>query len=254
MAVKDAEPNDPQDFSFTAGGGLSPVELRPRRRLRRDALEHPHLRERRRRHRLLARRDGALRLGPELRHLQRRQPAGGHRPRAGRDRHLHLHEPQARRDRGGQGRAARRLAGLLLRRGWRAVSTSFQLDDDSDPALSNTRTFANLAPGSGYSVSEAIPVGWGQDSASCSDGSPPAEHRRRASARRSRAPSSTSADTPGRGARRPTGPRWSPPTLHAARPTRITARPCPTHRAGRRYRPRATSRRERPMQTAGPRT
>ena len=24
MAVKDAVPNDPQDFSFTAGGGLSP--------------------------------------------------------------------------------------------------------------------------------------------------------------------------------------------------------------------------------------
>ena len=29
---------------------------------------------------------------------------------------------------------------------------SFSLDDDSDGTLSNTRTFANLAPGSGYSV------------------------------------------------------------------------------------------------------
>jgi hypothetical protein len=49
---------------------------------------------------------------------------------------------------------------------------SFQLDDDSDPALSNSRTFANLTPGSGYSVSEALPSGWSQVSAACGDGSP----------------------------------------------------------------------------------
>ena len=27
MVVKDATPNDPQDFSFTAGGGLSPASF-----------------------------------------------------------------------------------------------------------------------------------------------------------------------------------------------------------------------------------
>jgi hypothetical protein len=71
--VKDARPNDPQDFGFTAGGGLSP--------------------------------------------------------------------------------------------------TSFTLDDDSDGTFSNTRTFQVVA-GSGYNVSETVPSGWMQNSATCSDGSP----------------------------------------------------------------------------------
>ncbi len=50
--------------------------------------------------------------------------------------------------------------------------SSFQLDDDSDPALSNTRTFSNVIPGSGYSVGETVPSGWDQTGASCDDGSP----------------------------------------------------------------------------------
>ena len=72
--VKDAQPNDPQDFGFTAGGGLSP--------------------------------------------------------------------------------------------------STFSLDDDSDGTLSNTRTFANVVPGSGYSVAETEPSGWDQTGATCSDSSP----------------------------------------------------------------------------------
>ena len=50
--------------------------------------------------------------------------------------------------------------------------TTFSLDDDADGTLSNTRTFASVTPGSGYSVSETVPGGWDQQSASCSDGSP----------------------------------------------------------------------------------
>jgi hypothetical protein len=51
--------------------------------------------------------------------------------------------------------------------------TSFQLDDDpSDGTLSDTRTFANVTPGSGYSVSENSVGGWGS-SPTCDDGSPP---------------------------------------------------------------------------------
>ena len=49
--------------------------------------------------------------------------------------------------------------------------TSFQLDDDSDGTLSNTRTFANLAPGT-YSLSETVPAGWYQGRGDCDDGSP----------------------------------------------------------------------------------
>ena len=49
---------------------------------------------------------------------------------------------------------------------------SFQLDDDTDPALSNTRSFDDLVPGSGYAVSESVPSGWDQSSATCDDGSP----------------------------------------------------------------------------------
>jgi plastocyanin len=74
VVIKDATPNDPQDFSFSAGGGLSP--------------------------------------------------------------------------------------------------SSFSLDDDSDPTLSNTQMFNNVTPGGGYSVSETVPQGWDQTSATCDDGSP----------------------------------------------------------------------------------
>ena len=49
---------------------------------------------------------------------------------------------------------------------------SFQLDDDSNPTLSNTRTFADVNPGGGYSLSETVPSGWDQITATCDDGSP----------------------------------------------------------------------------------
>ena len=51
--------------------------------------------------------------------------------------------------------------------------SSFQLDDDgTGGALSNTRTFTGVEPGGGYSIAEAVPAGWAQQSATCSDGSP----------------------------------------------------------------------------------
>src|SRR5204862_1102110 len=50
--------------------------------------------------------------------------------------------------------------------------TSFQLDDDSDPTLSNTRTFGSVPAASGYSLAETVPSGWDQSSATCDDGSP----------------------------------------------------------------------------------
>ena len=50
---------------------------------------------------------------------------------------------------------------------------TFQLDDDSNGTLSNTRTFNNLNPQSGYSVSEDATPGWDEMSATCDDGSSP---------------------------------------------------------------------------------
>ena len=50
--------------------------------------------------------------------------------------------------------------------------SSFSLDDDSDGTLSNTRTYASVTPGAGYSVAETVPAGWDQSAATCSDGSP----------------------------------------------------------------------------------
>ncbi len=55
------------------------------------------------------------------------------------------------------------------------VPASFQLDDDGDDGngLSNTQTFDDLMPQSGYSIAEAaVPSGWDLASATCSDGNP----------------------------------------------------------------------------------
>jgi len=58
------------------------------------------------------------------------------------------------------------------RRGGGLSPSSFSLDDDSDPTLSNTHTFNSVAPGT-YSVSEAATLRLGTSRArSCSDGSP----------------------------------------------------------------------------------
>lgn len=49
--------------------------------------------------------------------------------------------------------------------------SSFSLDDDADGTLSNTKVFSNLSAGT-YSVTETVPTGWTQTSATCSDQSP----------------------------------------------------------------------------------
>src|SRR5439155_18717593 len=48
---------------------------------------------------------------------------------------------------------------------------SFSLDDDSDPTLSNTRTYSDLQAATGYSVAQSPVAGW-TSTATCSDGSP----------------------------------------------------------------------------------
>ena len=91
---------------------------------------------------------------------------------AGRDRHLHLHEPQARADHRGARRRARRRAGLLVHGRWRPLAGELlSSTTTSNPALSNTRTFNDVPVGAGYSVAETVPAGWDLASATCDDGS-----------------------------------------------------------------------------------
>ena len=85
VAVKDATPDDPQDFDFTAGGGLSPASFQLDDDAERDAHEHAHVRQRGAEQRLHAGRDRADRLGPDQRNLQRRQPGDEHQRRGGRE-------------------------------------------------------------------------------------------------------------------------------------------------------------------------
>jgi hypothetical protein len=53
--------------------------------------------------------------------------------------------------------------------------SSFTLDDDGNNAdgISNTQAFDNVVPGSGYSVTQATPAGWGAAQVTCSNGSSP---------------------------------------------------------------------------------
>ena len=53
--------------------------------------------------------------------------------------------------------------------------SSFQLDDDgnSGNALSNTQVFADVLPGGGYSISQTTPGGWEAAEVTCSNGSVP---------------------------------------------------------------------------------
>ena len=74
VVVKDAQPNDAQDFSFTAGGGLSPASFALDDDADGTLSQHAHVRERVARRRLLALRDRAERLGPDERDVRRRQP------------------------------------------------------------------------------------------------------------------------------------------------------------------------------------
>ena len=167
-------PTTPQDFSFTAGGGLSPDELLARRRLRRDAVQHAAPSP-------TSRRAAATRVSESV-------PAGWDQASAtcndgspvsninvapGRDGDLHVHQPQARPDRRRQGRAAqRRRRTSRFTAGGGLPDAASSSTTTRTATLSNTRTFTNVAPGSGYSVSETVPSGWDQSSATCDDGSP----------------------------------------------------------------------------------
>ena len=81
VVVKDAQPNDPQDFAFTAGGGLSPASFQldddadaTLSNTRTFANVVPGIG-------LLGIRDRCRPAGPERGELQRRKPGDEHRRR-----------------------------------------------------------------------------------------------------------------------------------------------------------------------------
>ena len=106
--------------------------------------------------------------------------------------HLHVHEPQARPDRGREGRAARTTRRTSASRPAAACRRPASSSTTTRTAtLSNTRTFTNITPGSGYSVSETVPVGLGPVERDLQRRQPDLEHQRRARARPSPARSRT---------------------------------------------------------------
>ena len=171
VVVADSQPNDPQDFAFTAGGGLSPASFS----LDDDAdgtLSNTH----------------SFDVAPGAGYSLAETVPGGWdltsatcsdgSPIANID--VSVGEEVtctfANRKRGtvvvvkdAQPDAPRDFA---FTAGGGLSPTSFLLDDDSDGTLSNTRTFADVTPGAGYSLAENVPADWTQASATCSDGSP----------------------------------------------------------------------------------
>ena len=67
--VKNAVPDSPQDFDFTAGGGLSPGSFSLDDDADGTPLEHTHVRQRGAGQRLLAGGDGSRRLATAFSHL-----------------------------------------------------------------------------------------------------------------------------------------------------------------------------------------
>ncbi len=171
LVVKDAQPNDAQDFSFTAGGGLSPATFQL------DDDADPTL------ERVFTFSDVTPGSGYSL---SESIPSGWVQGSASCDDGSPISNVSV-----SPGEVVT-CTFTNLKRGQIVIvkdaqpndaqdftftasggltPTSFQLDDDSDGTLSNTRTFTNIAPGTGYSVSETVPTGWDQGSATCSDGS-----------------------------------------------------------------------------------
>ena len=172
VAVKDATPNDPQDFAFTAGGGLSPTSFS----LDDDA-------------------DGTLSNTRTFAgvpagngySLSETVPGGWDQTSAtcgdgSPVSNIDVAPGEtvtctfANSKRGSivivKDAQPNDAQDFAFTAGGGLSPTSFSLDDDADGTLSNTRTFANVAPGAGYSVSETVPSGWDQSSATCDDGSP----------------------------------------------------------------------------------
>ena len=179
VVVKDAQPNDAQDFSFTAGGGLSPDELLARRRLRRRRCP---TRARSR----TSRRARATRC-------PRRCPSGWDQSSAtcndgspvsninvaaGETVTCTFANKRTRADRRRRWTRSQRPAGLRLHGRRRAVADQLPARRRLQPDALEHDTFSNVAAQAGYSISQTVPTGWGLDERHLQRRQPGVEHRR----------------------------------------------------------------------------
>lgn len=171
VVVEDSAPDDPQDFTFTAGGGLSPSSFS----LDDDA-------------------DGTLQRSTTFDYvipktgysLSQNLPSGWDLTSATCDDGSPVSTIDVSPGETVTCTFANRKRGQIVVRedsipdnsqdfsftaGGGLSPSSFQLDDDSNPTLSNTRTFVDVAPRSGYSIVESVPGGWDLAGATCDDGS-----------------------------------------------------------------------------------
>ncbi len=170
--MKDATPDDPQDFAFTAGGGLSPASFS----LDDDANA------------TLSNTRTFSNLAPGSGYsLSEALPAGWDQTAATCDdaspvANISVSPGEAvtctfsNRKRGRvvvvMDATPDDAQDFAFTAGGGLSPASFSLDDDADATLANTRTFNDVAPGSGYSLAQALPAGWDQTGASCDDASP----------------------------------------------------------------------------------
>ena len=113
--TKDAQPDDAQDFEFTADWP-QPWVLPARRRWQHleRAVRHAGVLQPGAGERILGRRDGHHRMASGLRDVLGRLARHEHRSLAGRERGVHVHERQARQHHHRPGHPAERAAGLRL--------------------------------------------------------------------------------------------------------------------------------------------
>ncbi len=168
------QPDDPQDFEFSAGGGLTPTSFQ----LDDDGNDGNELSNSRSfdvdaGNRLLADGDRAGRVGSDGATCDDGSPVTDISVSIGETVNCTFTNAQARPDRRRQGRDARRPAGLRLlgRRRPHARELPARRRRQRRQRSRTRGRSTTSRPATGYSVSETVPAEWDQTSATCDDGS-----------------------------------------------------------------------------------
>ena len=152
-----------------------PRSFQPRRRRRRHAVEHAHLRQRAGHERLLDRADPPVRAGSSRAHrvtTAARCPTSTSAP--ARPSPAPSTNEQARPDRGREGRDPDRPAGLLVHRRRRPVAHPASSSTTTPTARCRTRARSTTSrPAAATRCPRRLPSGWEQTGATCDDGSTP---------------------------------------------------------------------------------